>query len=65
MISDQAEVCTIFNSYFANMATDIGKDCHIDNVENHPSIKKNPQNLPTNTPKFSFKTVSGSEINKI
>ena len=65
MISDQAEVCTIFNSFFANVATDIGKDCHIDNMEDHPSIQKIKQNLPTNTPKFSFQLVSGSEINKI
>ena len=65
VISDQAEVCTIFNSFFANVASDIGKDCHIDNMEEHPSIQKIKQNLPTNTPKFSFKPVSRSEINKI
>ena len=55
VISDQAEVCTIFNN----------KDCHIDNLEEHPSIQKIKQNLPTNTPKFSFQPVPGSEINKI
>ena len=47
------------------MATDIGKDCHIDSMEDPPSIQKIKQNLPTNTPKFSFQLVSGSEINKI
>ena len=65
MILDQAEVCTIFNSFFANVATDIGKECHIENMEEHPSILKIKQNLPSNTPKFSFKRVSGSEINTI
>ena len=65
MISDHAEVCTIFNSFFANVATDIGKDCHIDNMEEHPSILNIKQNLPSNNPKFSFQPVSGSEINKI
>ena len=65
MISDQAEVCTIFNSFFANVATDIGKDCHIDNLEEHLSIQKIKQHLPTNTPKFSLQPVSGSEINTI
>ena len=65
VISDQAEVCTIFNSFHDYVATDIGKDCHIDNLEDHPSIQKIKQNLPTNTPKFSFQPVSGSEINKI
>ena len=64
MISDQDEVCTIFNSFFAKVATDTGKDCHI-NIEEHPSIQKIKQNLPINTHKFSFKPVSGSEINKI
>ena len=65
VISDQAEVCTIFKSFFANVATDIGKDCHIDNLEEHPSIQKMKQNLPTNTPKFSFQPVSGSEIHNL
>ena len=46
MISDQAEVCTIFNSFFANVATDIGKDCHIDNMEDHPSIPKINKTYP-------------------
>ena len=40
VISDQVEVCTIFNSVFANVATDIGKDCNIDNLEEHHSIQK-------------------------
>ena len=65
MISNQDEVCTIFISFFANVATDIRKYCHIDNLEEHPSIQKKKQNLPTNTPRFSFKPVSGTEINKI
>ena len=38
VISNQDEVCTILNSFFANVATDIGKYCHIDNLEEHPSI---------------------------
>ena len=50
VISDQAEVFTIFYSFFADVATDIGKDCHIDNMEEHPSILKIKQNLPSNTP---------------
>ena len=28
IISDQKEVCNIFNSYFVNVAKDIGKDCN-------------------------------------
>ena len=27
IISDQKEVCNVFNSYFVNVAKDIGKDC--------------------------------------
>ena len=65
VISDQPEVCTLFDSLFANVATDIGKDCHINNMEEHPSLLKIKQNLPSNTPKFSFQLVLGSEINKI
>ena len=47
------------------MATDTDKDSHIDKLKEHPSIQKIKQILPTNNPKFSFKPVSGSEINKI
>ena len=54
MISDQAEVCTLFNSFFANVATDIGKDCHIENLENHPSIQMIQKQLPQNNQKFSL-----------
>ena len=65
VISDQAEVCTLFNSFFANVATEIGKDCHIENLEEHPSIQMIQQNLPPNTQKFSFRPVTDSEITKI
>ena len=65
VISDQAEVCTLFNSFFANVATDIGKDCHIENLEEHPSIQMIQQNLPSNIQKFSFRPVTDSEITKI
>ena len=57
MISDQAEVCTLFNSFFANVATDIGKDCHIENLENHPSIQMIQKQLPQINQKFSFRPV--------
>ena len=60
VISDQAEVCTLFNSFFANVATDIGKDCHIENLEEHPSIQMIQQNLPPNTQKFSFLISTGN-----
>ena len=65
VVSDQAEVCSLFNSFFANVATDIGKDCYIENMEEHPSILKIQENLPPNSNKFSFRPVTDSEITKI
>ena len=65
VISDQAEVFTLFNSFFANVATDIGKDCHIENLENHPSIQMIQKQLPPNKQKFSFRPVTDTEITKI
>ena len=47
------------------MATDIGKDCHIENMEEHPSVLKIQENLPPNLNKFSFRPVTDSEITKI
>ena len=47
------------------MATDIGKDCHIENLENHPSIQMIQKQLSQNNQKFSFRPVTDSEITKI
>ena len=47
------------------MAKDIGKDCHIKKLEEHPSIQLINENLPSNTQRFSFRPVTESEISKI
>ena len=66
VISDQAEACTVFNTFFfANVAKNIGKDCQITNLKEHPSIQMISENLHSNTEKFSFRLVSDSEVMKI
>ena len=65
VISDQAEVCTTFNIFFAKVAKVIGKDYHIKNLEEHPSIQKINENAPSNIQNFSFRPVTDSEISKI
>ena len=65
VISDQAEACTVFNTCFANVAKNIGKDCQITNLKEHPSIQMISENLHSNTEKFSFRPVSDSEVMKI
>ena len=65
VISNQAEVCTLYNTFFANVAKNIGKDCQITNLKEHASIQMISENLPSNTEEFSFRSVSDSEVMKI
>ena len=65
VVSDQPEICSLFNSFFAHVATDIGKYCHIENMEEQPSILKIQEKLRPNSNKFSFRPVTDSEITKI
>ena len=46
IVSDQGEVCNIFNNYFVNVAKDIGNDTSQYNQDfsNHPSIEKIMEN---------------------
>ena len=60
VISDQAEVCTVFNTFFANVAKNIDKDCQVTNLKEHPSIQMISENLHFNTEEFS-----DSEVVKI
>ena len=48
VISDQAEVCTVFNTFFANVAKNIGKDCQITNITTKSTTpyKSNPKFAP-------------------
>ena len=47
------------------MAKNIGKDCQITNLKEHPSIQMISENLHSNTEEFSFQPVSDSGVMKI
>ena len=69
IVSDQTEVCNIFNNYFVNVAKDIGNDSlqFKDDFSDHPSIQKILENNPVKDPldKFSFKPVEEMQVHKI
>ena len=48
IVSDQTEVCNIFNNYFVTVAKDIGNDSlqFKDDFSDHPSIQKIRENNP-------------------
>ena len=54
VISDQAEVCTTFNTFFANVAKDIGKDCHIKIWRNIPVFRRSMEIYPQIFKVFHF-----------
>ena len=67
IISDQKEVCNVFNSYFVNVAKDIGKDCtqYDRDFSTHPSIQNILKNCHfCDKKKFSFRPISKNEIRK-
>ena len=51
VVSDQPEVCNIFNKYFVNVAKDIGKeaDQYRDDFSDHPSIEIFLENMQQST----------------
>ena len=69
VVSDQPEVCNIFNKYFVNVAKNIGKeaDQYRDDFSDHPSIEKNSENTQQSTSEetFSFKPVEEKYVHKI
>ena len=67
VVTDQTEVCSIFNNFFVNVAKDIGTGGtqYEDNFSDHPSIKNIKENLPENLPQFSFRPVNPLEVSKI
>lgn len=67
IVSDQIEVCEIFNEHFVNVAKDIGKDApsYKSDFSDHPSILKISENL--NIPDcqtFHFAPVSSAKVEK-
>ena len=69
IVSDQTEVCNIFNKYFVNVAKDIGKNSpqYNQDFSDHPSIEKIMENNPSKDPKdqFSFKPTTETYVHKV
>ncbi|KAK3099036.1 hypothetical protein FSP39_025464 [Pinctada imbricata] len=63
ILSDNTGVCETFNSYYVNVAKDIGKDVIFDNLDKHPSIEKISESN-TDNPTFTFNHVSNDNVNK-
>ena len=61
ILNDRKDVCDTFNSFFINVANDIGKGIIFDE-NNHPSIRKN---APKNNIDFDFKPTNTDTIAKL
>jgi hypothetical protein len=63
-ISNQSEVCTVFNEFFANVANDIGNEGTISQTDvTHPSITAIRENVLGNK-SFEFKPISSDFVSK-
>ena len=68
IVSDQGEVCNIFNKYFVNVAKEIANDAtqYDQDFLNHPSIQKILENTPKDSnEKFSFKPTTETYVHKV
>ena len=56
IVSDQTEVCNIFNKYFVNTAKDIGSNSpqYNQDFSDHPGIEKIMGNYPSKDPEDQF-----------
>ena len=63
-ISDQNKVCNIFNEYFVNVASEIGKNSDCIVGKNHPSIKAIEENITPPDNQFCLKAISEKETRK-
>ena len=63
IISDQKEVCDVFNDFFVNVAKDIGSNCDNDFTE-HPSILKINDQQETTQDQFNFTHTDAEYIQK-
>ena len=69
IVSNQTEVCNIFNNCFVNFAKDIGNDAtqYDQDFLNHPSISKKFENAPQKFTDeiFSFKPTTETYVHKV
>ena len=68
IVSDQGEVCNIFNTYFVNVAKEIGNDAtqYDQDFLNQPSIQKILENTPKDSnEEFSFKPTTETYVHKV
>ena len=69
IVSDQTEVCNIFNKFFVNVAKDIGNifPQYNQDFSNHPNIEKMMENKLSKDPEdqFSFKPTTETYVRKV
>ena len=64
IITDTSEICNKFNTFFVNVAKDIGSDSVCLSPEDHPSIQAIKANVPLPEQKFDFSPVSEEKVTK-
>jgi len=68
LVSDQTSVCELLNTFYVNIAKNIGIDSSTSNCENHPSIVKienQMERLPDFNSNINFKHVTPSTVEKL
>ena len=63
-ITDTTQICEKFNTFFVNVAKDIGNDSVCLSPEDHPSIQAIRANVPPPEREFDFSPVSEDKVTK-
>ena len=65
VVNDTVSVCNVFNDHFSNIANDIGRDLSEEEVQNHTSVIKIREHVPTGSvPSVPFKPISERQVDK-
>ena len=64
VVNDPVSVCNVFNDNFSNIANDIGRDLSEEEVQNHTSVIKIREHVPTASVPFVFKPISERQVDK-
>ena len=64
LITDTSEICEKFNTFFVNVANDIGDGADCLSPEDHPSIRAIRANHPSVETEFKFKPVDEAKVSR-
>ena len=64
VVNEPVSVCNVFNDHFSNISNDTGRNLSEEEVQNHTSVIKIREHVPTGSVPFVFKPISERQVDK-